>query len=277
MTPPETDEPTARLAALEAENARLRAKLAQQQALQTESEALTSQFLSVVSHELRTPIHVLMGFLRILQKGVGGPITDAQRGFLERAMSVTDVLARLVNDILDLSQVRAGTFRLHPDRCDVQACVATAAQTMANLAEQRTIRLDVAVDADLPAAWADADRLEQVLLNLISNAIKFTPEGGAVTVTATADAESVQVAVLDTGVGIAPEDRPLLFRPFTQLDMSMTRSVGGVGIGLSICAAIVHAHGGRIDVESELGRGSRFWFTLPLRPTPAPDGIRDSK
>jgi two-component system cell cycle sensor histidine kinase PleC len=273
---PENDALMARLAALEAENGRLRSKLAQQQALQTESEALTSQFLSVVSHELRTPIHVLMGFLRILQKGVGGPVTDAQRGFLERAMGVTDVLARLVNDILDLSQVRAGTFRLHPGPCDVPACVANAVQTMATLADQKAIRLDVAVDADLPSAWADGDRLEQVLLNLISNAIKFTPEGGAVTVSATADTEAVRVAVSDTGVGIAPEDLPLLFRPFTQLDMSLTREVGGVGIGLSICSAIVHAHGGRIQVESELGRGSRFWFVLPLRPPAAVSDHADS-
>jgi signal transduction histidine kinase len=274
---PETDPLMARLAALEAENARLRDKLAQQGAAQSESEALTSQFLSVVSHELRTPIHVLMGFLRILQKGVGGPISDAQRGFIERAMGVTDVLARLVNDILDLSQVRAGTFRLHPDWCDVQAGLVAAAHTMGHLAEQRAIRLDVQVKADLPPAWADADRLEQVLLNLISNAIKFTPEGGAVTVTAAADTDAVRVAVIDTGIGIAPEDLPLLFRPFTQLDMSMTRRVGGVGIGLSICAAIVHAHGGHIDVESELGHGSRFWFTLPLHPPDSETGSLDSK
>jgi signal transduction histidine kinase len=266
---PETDPLAVRLATLEAENARLRAKLAQQQAAHSESEALTSQFLSVVSHELRTPLHVLMGFLRILQKGVGGPVTEAQRGFLERSISVTDVLARLVNDILDLSQVRAGTFRLHPGWCDVGATVSASARAMANLAEQKAIRLDLALPPDLPPAWADADRIEQVLLNLLSNAIKFTPEGGAITLTAHAEGDAVTVAVIDTGVGIASEDLSLLFRPFTQLDMSLTRSVGGVGIGLSICAAIVGAHGGRIEVESELGRGSRFWFTLPLQPTNA--------
>jgi signal transduction histidine kinase len=273
---PDTEALAARLAMLEAENARLRAKLAQQQAAQTESEALTSQFLGVVSHELRTPIHVLMGFLRILHKGVGGPVTDAQRSFLERAISVTDILARLVNDILDLSQVRAGTFRLHPAWCDVGAIVGAAARAMANLAEQKALRLAVVVPADLPPAWADADRIEQVMLNLIANAIKFTPEGGTVTLTAQAEEEALTVAVSDTGVGIAAEDMPLLFRPFTQLDMTPTRSAGGAGIGLSICAAIVGAHGGRLQVESELGRGSRFWFTLPRQPAGGETGGRDA-
>jgi signal transduction histidine kinase len=229
------------------------------------------EFLGVISHELRTPIHVLMGFLRLLEKSMGGSPDDAPHGYLSRAKSATEVLARLVNDILDLRQMQAGTFRLRPGAVDVGAVARTAVTTMADLAAQKALRLDLALPPDLPSVWADGDRLTQVFVNLLSNAIKFTPDGGRVSVSLSAEAEALRVTVADTGIGIAPADRSRLFKPFTQLDMGQTRAAGGVGIGLSICAAIVNAHGGRIGVESEPGHGSRFWFSLPLR-TPQGEG-----
>ncbi|MNS52681.1 Alkaline phosphatase synthesis sensor protein PhoR [compost metagenome] len=249
----------ARIAELEAENRRLREGSAG-----PSLNARADDFLAVVSHELRTPIHVMMGFLSILSKGVGGPLSEQQRGYLDKALGVTEVLARLVNEILDLAQVRAGTFTIHPAPCDPLAVVRGCLEAMAPIAEQKPIALLSDLPADLPMLRADAVRLTQVTTNLLSNALKFTDPGGRVTVRARAEGHALRFEVIDTGIGISSADQRRLFQPFTQLDMSQTRQVGGIGIGLSICRAIVEAHGGHIGVESVLGQGSTFWFSLPL-------------
>lgn len=246
-----------RIAVLESENQRLRAGGA--------TDTRADEFLAVVSHELRTPIHVMMGFLRILQRGLGGPLTEAQQGYLDKAMGVAEVLSRLVNDILDMSQVRAGAFRVQPEPCDARSLIRDCVSDMRPLAAQKGVELVMDVPEDLPAVRADLARLGQVLINLVSNGIKFTPAGGRVTVSARVDAQAFHLSVRDTGVGIPPTELPRLFQPFTQLDMSLTRQVGGAGIGLSISKAIVEAHGGSIGVTSQTGEGSTFYFTLPGR------------
>jgi two-component system phosphate regulon sensor histidine kinase PhoR len=270
-----------RLAQLETENRRLRAVL-NGHLIDPDAEPeagdlpvvdiRTDEFLGVVSHELRTPIHVLMGFLRILQKGVGGPLTDQQRAYLEKAMGVTEVLARLVNDILDLSQVRAGTFLVQLEPCRPRPVIADSLETIAPLAQQKPIELVTDLPRDLPVVRGDAARLAQVMVNLLSNAIKFTQPGGQVIVRARPRGDHLHVEIADNGAGIPPADLPKLFQPFTQLDMSRTRQVGGVGVGLSISKAIIDAHGGAIGVTSEAGAGSTFWFQVPLaEPVPAPE------
>jgi two-component system phosphate regulon sensor histidine kinase PhoR len=262
-----------RLAQLEADNRRLRAVLnghlidpdADPEAMDMPVvDMRADEFLGVVSHELRTPIHVLMGFLRILQKGVGGPLTDQQRAYLEKAMGVTEVLARLVNDILDLSQVRAGTFLVQLEPCIPRPVITDSLETIAPLAQQKPIELMTDLPQDLPVVRGDAARLAQVMVNLLSNAIKFTQPGGRVIVRARPRGDHLLVEVADNGSGIPPADLPRLFQPFTQLDMSRTRQVGGVGVGLSISKAIIDAHGGTIGVTSEPGVGSTFWFAVPM-------------
>jgi two-component system OmpR family sensor kinase/two-component system sensor histidine kinase BaeS len=140
------------------------------------------------------------------------------------------------------------------------------ADSLASLASQKQLALSLDVAPDLPPMVADPQRLGQVLTNLISNAIKFTPPGGQIQVAARQERDHVLCEVVDTGDGIRPDDLPRLFQRFTQLDMSTTRQKGGTGLGLSICKAIVEAHGGHIGVRSELGKGSSFWFTLPFSP-----------
>jgi signal transduction histidine kinase len=229
-----------------------------------QADKLKDQFLSILSHELRTPINAIMGFGSVLDDEVPGPLSDTQRSYTRRILSSADLLLALIDDLLVVSRVQAGKFSVTPQPMALADLVGEAQELQADAAGKKDLRLDVALPAGLPPVMADPQRIVQVLNNLIGNAVKFTPPGGRVTVEAGVEGPQLRVSVVDTGPGIAAHEQPRLFQRFGQLDASNTRATTGTGLGLFIVKAIVEAHGGTVGLASAPGRGSRFWFTLPL-------------
>lgn len=227
------------------------------------SDELKDQFISILSHELRTPLNGILGFGSLLEDELVGPLSVEQHAYLQKMLKGAEQLLRLVNDLLDMSRIQAGTFSLDVRAIDLGEAVEAAVDSLQGLAQQNGVRLGVAPGPDRPIICADEQRIVQVLLNLVGNALKFTPAGGSVTVRVLREGEEVRCEVADTGPGIPPEDLPRLFQRFSQLDMTTTRRAKGTGLGLSISKAIVEAHGGTIGVSSEPGYGSTFWFALP--------------
>ncbi len=227
-------------------------------------DELKDQFLSILSHELRTPINAITGFGSILQDGLAGPLSEQQQFYLQKLLGGADLLLNLVNDLLDMSRIQAGKFTLTLGVVDLEAIIREAVATIQPLADKSGLEVSIDVP-ELPDLIGDPQRVGQVLINLLSNAVKFSPEGGGIQVRARVLDHEVRVEVEDQGVGIDPKHFDLLFRPFTQFDMSSTRRVGGTGLGLSISKALVEAHGGHVGAKSDgPGKGACFWFTLPL-------------
>ncbi|WP_224242336.1 ATP-binding protein [Hyalangium gracile] len=228
-----------------------------------EVERLKNEFVSTVSHELRTPLTAILGSLSLLQGGVVGSIDPQARGLIQIAHANVERLIRLVNDILDIEKIEAGGLELRLGEVDPIQVVSTTVDGIRGMAQMAGVQLVSEVDASL-RAWGDFDRVVQVLTNLVSNAIKFSPPQGTVLIRLAADGEQwVRFSVVDQGRGIAPEQRHKLFGKFQQLDGSDQRQKGGTGLGLAISKAIVELHRGRIGVESQPGKGSTFWFELP--------------
>ncbi len=225
-------------------------------------ESMRRQLIGDVSHELRTPLTTIKGSAEGLLDGVLPASAETYQQIYREA----DRLSRLVDDLQELSRVEARAYPLDFRPVDVSSLVAATVKRLASQAEVKRIALTLSLPADLPRLRADEDRIAQVLLNLVSNAIHYTPEGGSVTISALDRGNEVQVTVSDTGVGIPAEHLPHVFTRFYRVDKSRSRQAGGgSGIGLTIARHLVEAHGGRIWVESEgEGRGSRFSFTLPV-------------
>jgi signal transduction histidine kinase len=234
-----------------------------------EADRLKTQFLANMSHELRTPLNSIIGFSRVILKGIDGPITPQQEEDLKAIYNAGQHLLGLINDVLDLSKIEAGKVELAFSEVDLKDVLRGVMSTADGLVQGKAIELVTDIPDDLPTITADSIRVRQVLLNLVSNAVKFT-ERGQIGVSArrldSGARPEILVAVFDTGPGIAPEDQRKLFEPFSQVDASPTRKTGGTGLGLSICRHLVELHGGRIWVESALGEGSTFAFTLPIDP-----------
>jgi signal transduction histidine kinase/DNA-binding response OmpR family regulator len=246
-----------------------RSRLLTQQALEEmrEADTLKNQFLANISHELRTPLNSIIGFSRVILNGIDGPITETQEQDLNAICDAGYHLLGLINDILDLSKIEAGRMELSLSEIDLVEIIRGVMSTAVGLIKDEPIKLIADLPDDLPMLNADNIRIRQVLLNLISNGIKFTEEGQIVVSARVVEwdgQEEMLVAVLDTGPGIRPEDQEMLFEPFSQVDISTTRITGGTGLGLYISRLLVELHGGRIWVESEIGQGSTFAFTLPL-------------
>jgi signal transduction histidine kinase len=223
-----------------------------------------SEFLANTSHELRTPLNAILGYTELVMDEIYGEVPGKIREALERVQSNGRHLLGLINDVLDLSKIEAGQLALSVGEYSMKAVVQTVIAGTEALAAEKRLTLRSAIAQDLPPAEGDERRVTQVLLNLVGNAIKFT-DSGEIAIEVAAANSTFQIAVADTGPGIALEDQQLVFEEFRQLDSSSTRTKGGTGLGLAISKRIVELHGGRIWVESELGRGSTFRFTLPVR------------
>src|SRR3990170_2437102 len=240
-----------------------------------EADRLKTQFLANMSHELRTPLNSIIGFSRVILKGIDGPINETQAQDLTAIYNSGQHLLGLINDILDLSRIEAGKMELAFTEVDLGEIIRSVMSTAAGLVKDKPIELSLDVPPTLPLIQADNIRIRQVLLNLISNATKFTERGkvGVVARVVRADGKrEVVVSVFDTGPGISPEDQEKLFEPFSQVDASATRKTGGSGLGLSICRHLVELHEGRIWVESKVGEGSTFSFAIPVGEVPAMSG-----
>jgi len=224
------------------------------------------QFLSNISHELRTPLNSIIGFTDLLlTQELGPPLSDQQRDFLETVARNGRQLLELINELLDLQRIAAGRMTLTPESVDLAALLAETTGSVHAQVQKHRHALVVTPTAQELRVQADRGRVRQVLLNLLSNAIKFTPDGGRITVAAgpVNGGAEVRIAVSDTGIGIAPEDQPKLFQEFSQLDASASRQYEGTGLGLALSRRLIELHGGTIGVDSEMGKGSTFWFTLP--------------
>ena len=226
-----------------------------------------TQFLANMSHELRTPLNAIIGYTEMMADGLYGDVSDKAQGVLERVQSNGRHLLGLINDVLDLSKIEAGQLVLTVEEYSVADMVATVLSATESLARAKNLKLGSDVPTGLPTGTGDARRLTQVLLNLVGNAIKFTDQG-SVEVRAAEVAGRFELSVVDTGFGIAPEDQGKIFEEFQQVDNSSTRKKGGTGLGLSISRRIVELHGGRITVESEVGKGSIFKVTVPVNASP---------
>jgi len=223
-----------------------------------------SQFLANMSHELRTPLNAILGYTELIIDNIYGDVPEKIREVLERLEKNGRHLLGLINDVLDLSKIEAGQLILSLNEYSMGEVVQTAITAVEALAVEKKLELKTRIPQDLSIARGDEQRIAQVLLNLLGNAIKFTEEG-EVRVEVTDSDETFLVSVADTGPGISEADQKIIFKEFKQADGSSTREKGGSGLGLSIVKKIVKMHGGRIWVESDVGKGSTFRFTLPVR------------
>jgi signal transduction histidine kinase len=219
-----------------------------------------------MSHELRTPLNAIIGFSEVLAERMFGEVNEKQAEYLQDILSSGRHLLSLINDILDLSKVEAGRLELELGRLHLPAALDNALTLVRERATRHGITLTQTVDAAVGDIVADERKVKQILLNLLSNAVKFTPEGGRVSLTATAIDGVMTIAVSDTGVGIAPENQAAIFEEFRQVGQDDARRQEGTGLGLTLAKKFVELHGGRIRVESHVGQGSTFSFTLPVRP-----------
>ncbi|MBT9537087.1 MAG: hypothetical protein IVZ94_03035, partial [Nitrospirae bacterium] len=291
----ELEDANLRLTALNIEF-KLKKEEAEESKLQAEAaNKAKSDFLANMSHELRTPLNSVIGFSEVLTEGLAGDITDKQREYIQDIWGSGKHLLRLINDILDLSKIEAGMMELKLDECDINELIQGTMLMFREKAVKHSIKVTADIPDDIGFIIADYMQIKQVLLNLLGNAFKFTDDGGSVTVKAqivnkrdviarsisdeaiskdeiaTPSARNdslgnfVEISVEDTGIGISSEDQKRLFQPFQQLESTLTKKYEGTGLGLSISKKIVELHGGRIWVESEMGKGSRFSFMIPLR------------
>ncbi len=236
-----------------------------------EIDRVKSEFLANMSHELRTPLNSIIGFSRVILKGIDGPLTEMQEQDLSTIYNSGQHLLNLINDILDHAKIVADKMEIKADYFDIKAVVDGVRSIGIGLVKDKPIDIKVDMESGLPQVYGDEIRTRQVLLNLLSNATKFTSQG-AITLSAYRDQHSktgapmIRVDVSDTGIGIAEKDLPLLFEAFRQVDSSLTRTVGGTGLGLPISKSLVELQGGEMLVESEVNRGSTFSVTIPIEP-----------
>ena len=222
-----------------------------------------SEFLANMSHELRTPLNAIIGFSEVLADGMFGEINEKQAEYLRDILESGRHLLSLINDILDLSKIEAGRMELEPAAFDLPQAIENVLILVRERASRRGIVLERTIDTHPGTILADERKLKQVLLNLLSNALKFTPEGGRIEVRASAHDDVFEISVADTGVGIAPEDQAAVFEEFRQVG-TVAKKMEGTGLGLALSRKFVELHGGRISVKSHVGVGSTFTFTIPL-------------
>ncbi|MBI3596963.1 MAG: response regulator [Nitrospirae bacterium] len=239
-----------------------------------EIDRLKSEFLSNVSHELRLPLTSIIGFSELLLDRVSGDLTPDQDDYIRNIQESGHHLLEIINNLLNLSKLRAGKMELHSHPFDLASLIDSIKRTVAPLVAKKGVSLEARVDPEATSLYTDEGKVKQVLLNLLSNAIKFTPAGGEIRVrsrlTTLHDQPAVEIAVSDNGIGIRPEDKVKIFEEFQQLDSSFSRDYPGTGLGLTISKQFLELIRGRIDVESEYGRGSTFTIIFPMQAAPLP-------
>jgi signal transduction histidine kinase len=251
-------------AAIAIENVRLFDEIQDKSRQLAEASQHKSQFLANMSHELRTPLNAILGYTELIADGVYGEPSDKMRGVLERIGANGKHLLGLINDVLDLSKIEAGQLVLSLGDYSLKDVVQSVFSAVEPLAADKKLAFKIEVPPDLPPGRADERRLTQVLLNLVGNAIKFT-DNGEVLIKASSSNGAFKLSVRDTGPGISETDQKKLFQEFQQADNSTTKAKGGTGLGLAISKRIIEMHGGQIWVESSIGQGSTFSFTLPVK------------
>lgn len=253
------------------ERKRLERALVDQNEKLKQLDRLKNNFVNMISHDLRTPLTSILGYAEFLEDESAGPLSGKQREFVTQIERSAARLDHMVQDLLEIARLDAGAFELKCQGVDFGRLAEEVVASLLPQFEARRLRLEAQVPAQPLMAWLDRDLIERVLLNLLSNAIKFTPSGGTIRISASVVDGAVRCEVADTGIGIADNDLPKLFRRFSQLDTKLKRA--GTGLGLSIVKTVVEAHGGAVGVESVPGEGSTFWFTLPRGETEATPGL----
>jgi two-component system, NarL family, sensor histidine kinase BarA len=255
-------------------------RLQEQNERLTEVDRLKSNFLATVSHELRTPLTSVIGYSEMILEGMAGPINDEQRDYVKTIMEKGESLLQMITQLLDLSRIESGNLRLTQSDFDVGAVLRSATTSIVPQCTKKDIKLHIEVPSGLPYIHGDRDKVGQVVVNLLGNAVKFTPNGGAITLSASVvtgaregadendmfalrEQQFIEIVVKDTGIGIPTDKLGSVFERFFQVDNSSTREYGGTGLGLSIVKSFVDAHGGTIRAESKVGEGSSFIVRLP--------------
>lgn len=227
-----------------------------------------TQFLANMSHELRTPLNAVIGFAELIKDEMLGAINEPRyRGYADDIHSSGKHLLQIINDILDMTKVEAGTYRLNEDVCDIAKIIGDGVGLVRNQAVQKEIDVRIDMPDDLPFLFADARCIRQIVVNVLSNAIKFTPTSGTVTVSARLSDGAIAIVVADTGIGMAQDDIPRAFSPFRQLEGSHGRKFEGAGLGLSLIKAMVDLHEGTLQVDSQVGVGTTVTAGFPTRRT----------
>jgi CheY-like chemotaxis protein len=230
-----------------------------------QADRLRSQFLSHVSHELKTPLTSVKGFLQNMLDGLTGSVNEKQQRYLSRMLENSERLIRMIEDLLDRTRIQTGKLELTPTELDLGQCVEEVIEQLRPLAQAKRQQLECVYPADPLLVWADRDRLFQIVINLVQNAMKFTPEEGRITVTVGPDSSRhAGISVRDTGPGIPQEYLDKIFDPFFRVKQSRT-GIKGLGLGLSIVRTLVELHGGTIEARSPQDGGAQLYFTLPLR------------
>lgn len=227
-----------------------------------------SEFISAVSHELRTPLTSIKGYAALLMAGTIGEIPDKVKERLEKINKHTDNLVGLINDLLDISRIESGKTEMKLTFHAIPPVIENVHDLLTPQMKEKNIRFVNLVPAECPALPTDLSQIERVFINLISNAIKFTPHGGTISVSADINPDDVTFKISDTGIGISKENMSRLFNEFYRVENEINQNVKGTGLGLALCKKIVEAHGGRIGVQSEVIKGSTFYFSLPQRSNP---------
>lgn len=241
-------------------------KIAQQNIQLKKLDKIKTDFLNVTSHELRTPMASIKGYIQMLLKQKLGEITEEQKKALDVVLRNTDRLDNLIQDILDISRLESGTMKFIPEKTDLRKMMNEISETMQSSADLKNIKINTKAEEDLPDITVDQSRIKQVIMNLVNNAIKFSPDGSIVNIQAKKEKDDILFEVQDFGRGIPKNKQKKIFDMFYQVDSSKDKKFRGVGLGLSISRGIVNVHGGRVWVDSEVGKGSTFRFNLPVKP-----------
>lgn len=240
-------------------------KLEEAMLLAESSDKAKSDFISNMSHELKTPLNAIIGFSEAMLGGIYGPINERHREYLNDILVSGEKLLALINDILDLTKIEAGSVPLDLREFSLRELISSTGGLFKEKLLSHNITIDYKIDEGLDEVVADQKKIKQVMINILSNAIKFSPDGGKISVCARKLKDLFEISVMDTGIGVEEEDVPKLFQPFTQLESPLHKRFGGAGFGLFLAKRLIELQGGNIKAKSKKGEGTSFIFSIPIR------------